>query len=561
MLSAPETVVSLYTRRIAADPNRPALIFRRRGKMTTHTWGQIAAAVTQTVDLLAGMGAQIGDRVAMISPNRYEWIIADLAIQLARCAHVPIHNTLSGPQIVYQILDSGARIVFVAGEEQVAKLAPSASELPSDLTLISFDSWGNSAGALNVRKFSEALRGRSGEHGARLVATAEAEVSPEDLATIIYTSGTTGEPKGVMLTQGNLASNAVGAVAVFDVGQTDTRLNWLPLSHIFARTCDLYTWIAGNSELALADGPETVAADLKEWRPTLINGVPYFFEKLTRHLRESGRDREPGALREAMGGRMRACCSGGAPLPDHVAEFFRDQDVFLAQGYGLTETSPVISAGTRERCKLGTVGPPIPGVEVKIAADGEILTRGPHVMRGYWNKPEATALVLVDGWFHTGDLGQIDEDGHLKITGRKKELIVTAGGKNIAPNYLEGLLNADPLIHQTLVVGDRRNYLAALIVPNPEPLKAEILARRIPVFSPAQALVHADVLALYEERIRERLACVSRYEQVCKFRLLDRAFSVEQGELTLTLKLRRKEIHAHFADEIESMYAKEERAS
>jgi long-chain acyl-CoA synthetase len=252
---------------------------------------------------------------------------------------------------------------------------------------------------------------------------------------------------------------------------------------------------------------------------------------------------------------VRLCCAGGAALPDHVARFFERQGVLLVQGYGLTESSPVISTGTPKFHRVGTVGPPISGVEVQIAADGEVLTRGPHVMQGYWNRPGETAEAIdADGWLHTGDLGQL-EDGLLRITGRKKELIVTAAGKNIAPVLLEGLLTQDPLIAQAIVIGDGRNYLTALIVPDPGALKAEIINRQIPIASPAEAVVHPQVLALYTQRINERLTGVSRNEQIGKFRLLTRGFTIESGELTPTLKLRRAVILANFAAEIAGMYA------
>jgi long-chain acyl-CoA synthetase len=252
---------------------------------------------------------------------------------------------------------------------------------------------------------------------------------------------------------------------------------------------------------------------------------------------------------------MRACCSGGAALPDHVAEFFWLEGVSLVQGYGLTESSPVITTGTPRKHKLGTVGPAIKDVEVKIADDGEILTRGPHVMLGYWKRPDETAAAVRDGWLHTGDLGALDADGYLKITGRKKELIVTAGGKNIAPVYLESLLSQEPMVAQVIVIGDNRKYLTALIVPNPDALRAEIIARQIPVTSPAEALAHPAVQELYRERINQRLTDAANCEQIQRFRLLPRGFTMEHEELTPTLKLRRKVIHEHFAAEIEQLYA------
>ena len=378
--------------------------------------------------------------------------------------------------------------------------------------------------------------------------------TPDDLATILYTSGTTGEPKGVMLTHGNLASNALTCIDTFCHSPDDLRMCWLPLSHIYARTSDLYIWIASGTRMALAESRETLSGQLRGDRSDVHHGVPYFYQKVVSYLQDQGRADEPGALVALLGGRMRNCCAGGAALPDHVAEFFARQGLLLVQGYGLTETSPVIATGTPNAHRLGTVGRPIPDVEVRIADDGEILCRGPNVMRGYWNKPQATAEALAGGWFHTGDLGQL-EDGFLRITGRKKELIVTAAGKNIAPTFLESLLVEDPLIAQAFVLGDGRSYLAALIVPEPDKLRAEIVRRQIPVRSAAEALVHPQVRAMYQELIGRRLAGVSYHEQVRAFALLDRGFTIEMGELTPTLKLRRGAVQEHFAEKIRQLYS------
>ena len=368
---------------------------------------------------------------------------------------------------------------------------------------------------------------------------------PDDLATILYTSGTTGEPKGVMLTHGNLASNAMASLSLFDSQPGDLRLCWLPLSHIFARTSDLYSWLAGRSQMALAESREQILANCQALRPTVLCGVPYFFDKVRRYLEaelfapkgtvpfsaasintaDSGKGdsprpdgQAPGKLIELLGGRMRFCTSGGAALPDATAEFFWQHGVKLVQGYGLTESSPVITVSPPSANRIGSVGQAIPGVEVRIAADGEILTRGPHVMRGYWNRPADTAAAIEGGWLHTGDLGRLDADGYLWITGRKKELIVTAGGKNIAPVQLESLLTEDPLIAQAVVIGEGRNYLAALIVPDREALRAAIVEQKIPVASAAEALVHPDVLALYRQQIDQRLASVAECEQIGRIR-------------------------------------------
>ncbi|HEV7223091.1 MAG TPA: AMP-dependent synthetase/ligase, partial [Pirellulales bacterium] len=445
------------------------------------------------------------------------------------------------------------------GPEQAGKLsahlaAGGQSAFSPNLKFVGYDACPPSLGRYAIAPLAELLSKVDDSAGRELEAAALAHSRPGDLATVLYTSGTTGEPKGVMLCQRNLASNALGTLEAFDQRADDLRLAWLPLSHIFARTCDLYTWIAGGCELALAESNEAVIGHCQELHPTLINGVPYFYEKVQRFLVDRGLADAPGALAQAFGGRLRAACSGGAPLPDHVARFYNERGVFLAQGYGLTESSPVITAGVPGAMKIGTAGRPIPGVEIKISADGEILSRGPHIMLGYWNKPSDTAEVLHDGWLSTGDLGELDADGFLKITGRKKEIIVTSAGKNIAPAHLEALLTADPLIQQAVVLGDARNYLAALIVPNVDALKAELERRKIAISSPAGIYEHPDALALYQARIDERLSGVSHYEQVRKFVLLDRPLSVERGEMTLTLKLRRQAIQQNFAEAIEKLY-------
>ncbi len=531
------------------------MLVKRDGQYHPVTWSEIRKDVNRAAAALEKLGVEHGDRVVLISRNRYEWIVCDLAIQLAGGTHVPVHASLAGPQIAYQIVDSGAKVVILSGPDQAEKLVDQVTKFAKSTKFVSLDPCPKPVGPFAVSLLSDLTAKVDDSTADKVEARALETVKPEDLATILYTSGTTGEPKGVMLTQKNLASNVSAILKMWVPNDDDVRLTWLPLSHIFARTCDLYTWIAAGAVLALADSPEAVPANCQEVHPTLINGVPYFFDKLQRFLAAQGMADKPGMLQMVLGGRVRYCGSGGAALPDHTHLFFKEQGVFISQGYGLTETSPTISTGQESDTKVGTVGRLLPGVEVRISEEGEICTRGPHVMKGYWNLPEATAEVLRDGWFHTGDLGEIDKDGYLKITGRKKELIVTSAGKNIAPVNLEALLTADPLIAQALVIGDARNYLTALVVVNPEPLLAEIKELEIPVNSVEEALGNPQVRELYAGRIAQRLAGVSHYEQVQKFTLLARPFSVDSNELTLTLKLRRKVIEGNYAREIEAMYA------
>lgn len=552
---APDTIVAMFAERVAIDHDRIAIHVHRGGQWVPRTWGEVAYDVRRVAAALVDLGVRPGDRVLQFSPNRYEWIVTDLAVQWARGVHVPVHASLAGPQVLYQMIDSGAGVAIFAGGEHLGRLADCRAEVPTDVVFVSHDATAPPWPGANCRALADLMTEVDDARAADVERRAVAETTADDLATIIYTSGTTGEPKGVMLTQGNLRSNAVDTCAIFEQRRDDRRISWLPLSHIFARTCDLYIWIHRGYELALADSPESLIANCGELQPTLLSGVPYFFEKVMRTLVEKGLADQPGVLPNLFGGRMRICMSGGAPLPDHVAEFYNRRGVRLVQGYGLTETSPVIATGTATQWKPGTVGRPIPNVEVGIADDGEIAVRGPHVMRGYWNKPQATAQVLREGWFHTGDLGVIDDEGYLRITGRKKDLIVTAGGKNIAPAYLEGLLTADPLIEQVVVVGDARNYLVALVVPNAAAVRTAIDDSATPPRSLAELALDERVRALVAERIAARLSVVSRYEQVCKFALLGSAFSVDRGELTPSLKLRRQQIAANYAAEIAALYA------
>jgi len=549
------TIVALWLARADTSANETGMLVKRDGTYQPVTWSEIRRDANRVAAALIKLGIEPGDRVALVSRNRYEWIVCDLGIQLALAIHVPVHSSLAGPQIAYQIVDSGSKVVIVSGSDQAEKLVDQASKFARVTKFVTIDPCPQPIGPFPIALLADLTAQVNDTAATEIERAAAATVRPDDLMTILYTSGTTGEPKGVMLTQGNIASNVAALLKMWPPGGDELRLTWLPLSHIFARTCDFYSWLASGGILALADSPEAIIANCQEVHPTLINGVPYFFDKLHRFLISQGMADTPGMLLQMLGGRVKFCGSGGAPLADHTHHFFQQQGVFISQGYGLTETAPTLSTGQESDTKVGTVGRLLPGVEVKISEEGEILARGPNVMRGYWNRPEDTAAVLRDGWFYTGDLGEIDSEGYLKITGRKKELIVTSAGKNIAPVNLEALLTADPLIAQAVVIGDARNYLTALIVINPDPLLAELRELDIPVKTVAEALHHPQVRELYAGHIAQRLAGVSYYEQVQKFTLIERPFSLETNELTLTLKLRRKVIAANYAREIEAMYA------
>lgn len=550
----PQTLVALFHHRVATTGERTALWKRTSSVDRPITWAEFAGDVRRTAAALRRQGLEPGDRLAHVCENRYEWLVVDLAVQLCRGVHVAIHAVLSGPQIVYQINDSGARLTIVSNAELAERLAGAADALSTSQRFLAHEGTDVRLGGQAPTVLAELAGAEDAAAGERLEHAALEQLQPRDLATLLYTSGTTGEPKGVMLSHSNLTTNALAMLQAFEMLGDDLRLCWLPLSHIFARTCDFYSWIACGYQLALAGSRETIMADCARLRPTIMSGVPYFFEKLHRRLSEVGQLNTPGALQSLLGGRMRAIGSGGAALPDYLVEYFFSQGVPLLQGYGLTESSPVISASSVSAYRVGYSGRAVDGVEIRIADDGEILTRGPHVMVGYWNLPEATAATVRDGWLHTGDLGEIDADGYLKITGRKKELIVTSAGKNVAPVYLESLLTEDPLIAQAVVLGDGRSHLAALIVPDFAQLDQRLLLCGRAAALPDR-LEEAEVRSVVAERIAARLASVADCEQVRRFSLLEHPFTIESGELTPTLKLRREVISRRYAEVIERMYA------
>ena len=540
------TIPSLLVARVRQSAEQPALQFKQDGVWQLQTWSQVASRVSQMVSVLRDLGVEPGDCVIQVAENCSEWIVADLAIQACGAIHVPVHTPLTGAQIAYQIGDSGARLVLISGQERLDKLSAVASELPDGLQLVAYSPCSGEVGGASIILYEELASDVEFKEGIDQQDW-ETVVQPDSLATILYTSGTTGPPKGVMLTQHNLVRNATGTYEAVGQVANDVRLSFLPLSHIFARTCDLYTWMVGGNQLAVAESRDTVLADCADVQPTVLNGVPYFYDKLYRSLSEQGIAQEAGIVRQVLGGRIRNCCSGGAALPDYVFDYFESQQVPVYQGYGLTESSPVITVSSERQVKRGSVGKPLPDVEVQIAADGEILTRGPHVMVGYFKNQQATAEVIQDGWLATGDLGRLDEEGFLFITGRKKEIIVTLGGKNVAPVLLESLLTEDPFLEQVMVIGSERKFLTALVFPNQQALASSLEIE-------GECLSDPRAHAFIEERIHDRLSELSQYEQIGRFTLIDRPFSLERNEMTPKLSLRRAVIEANFSEQIESMY-------
>ncbi len=462
---------------------------------------------------------------------------------------------MTARQIHFQLDDAEVSFLFVSNCVQLDKVLSIRAQLPRLRGIVVFDSEaiGDNNDLISWRSFRQRGRRVLPQLSVEL-ARREVALGPDDLATIMYTSGTTGNPKGVMLTHGNLLSNVRELLANCGQKPSDVVLSWLPYTHIYARTVDHYSALASGVLLCVAESAETLVQDLADVRPTHMASVPRFYEKVLTMVADPDPRVVAQRLRDVFGPRVNWLSSGGAPLPYPVARAYADAGVLVLQGYGLTETSPVISFNSKEAYKLETVGRPLPGVEVKIAADGEVLTRGPHVMKGYWKNPAATAEAIRDGWFHTGDLGELDADGFLKITGRKKDLLVLSNGKKVVPAFIEGLLTADPCIDQAVVCGEGRNFLTALIVPHWVNVRAALAAEGISLNSHVEDDVPPPVTELLQRRLKTALADVCNAEQIKKFIVVPRPFSVAADELTVSLKLRRNVVLAKYAAQLDALY-------
>ena len=553
-----------------------------------------------SLGLRAG-GVNRGDRVALISESRPEWLLCDLAILAAGAVTVPIYPTLSAAQARYVLDDSGARLAIVSTRPQLEKVQEVRHQLRALETVALMDGGGAAADTTSVLSL-DAVESRgharmTGEWGAaKEFRDAARTVRPDDLATIIYTSGTTGEPKGVMLTHANLVANLRAAAPSLDLSQDDVALSFLPLSHGFERMV-AYIYLFSGVTIVFAESFETIARDLQQVRPTVLTGVPRVYEKLHARIMEAGEaapglkgtlfkwainagiararatlsGRSPGAIaqlkasiadrlvfaaiREKLGGRLRFAASGSAPLSADILQFFYGIGVPIVEGYGLTETAPILTFNPQGAPRIGTVGKAIPGVELRIAPDGEVLARGPNIMRGYFNKPEATAEALKDGWFHTGDIGQLEPDGYLTITDRKKDLLVTSGGKKIAPQPIEAILKRSPLVSEAVLLGDRRKYAAALIVPAFSALERRLKDLGRPPASRDDLIARPDVVALYQEIVDALNRELSQFERIKRIALLPSEFSVESGELTPSLKVKRKVVEQRWAQQIAALYS------
>jgi long-chain acyl-CoA synthetase len=593
--SAPGTLNQLFFDSVAKYKKPNALQVKRNGRYEPISHDTLATRVRRAALGLEELGVRAGDRVAILSENRPEWAIADYACLTAGVADVPLYPNLPPDQIAYILRDSGSVAVFASDASQVGKISAIRADCPDVRTVIGFD---DRLPGADLSLAEVEASGQRVESDARTAAYREKAlaVRPTDLATLIYTSGTTGEPKGVMLSHDNIYSNVMASKIAIPFGGDDTALSFLPLSHIFERMAGHYLMLATGTSIAYAESIDTVPINMQEVKPTLVLSVPRLYEKMYARVLENAlagggakkqiffwarrvADRwadvklaggTPKGLLAAQyslaqklvfsklqartGGQLRYFVSGGAPLAPEINKFFYAAGLVILEGYGLTETSPVISVNTPAQFRLGTVGRPVSGVEVMIAADGEILTRGPHVMGGYYNKPEATAEAIDDDrWFHTGDIGEL-RDGFIAITDRKKDIIVTAGGKNIAPQPIENKIKTNKYVSQAVMIGDKRKYPIVLVVPNWDSLEKWAKLRNILWTDRAQLLAMPTIRAKMEKEVMEEVEGLARYEIPKKIGILEDDFSIERGELTPTLKVKRRIIDKTYKSMIDALY-------
>ena len=549
--------------------------------------------VVAVSNALQRWGIGKGDRVAILSENRPEWTIADFASLLIGAVTVPIYATLTAEQTAYILRDSGARVVFLSSEAQLQKVLSIRGQTALEKMVV-MDAI-DGADAVRMAEMEYSGRTNSGA-GLGALQGAAGSVSPDDLATIIYTSGTTGTPKGVMLTHDNMASNLNCSLAEFPVQPGDVSISFLPLSHVTARHVDfalLYRGVMLAHLAVVAQLPQV----LLEVKPTFFVAVPRVYEKIHFQTEQKaqgfpnstfynwalsvGREHQAEVLagqkptsrswrlaerllyskvRAGLGGRLEIFISGGAPLGRELAEWYAAIGIRIHEGYGLTETSPVIAVNTPQAHKIGTVGKPLPNLEVRIAEDGEVLVRGPSVFKQYWNKVKETQGAFVDGWFKTGDIGNLDADGFLSITDRKKDLIKTSGGKFIAPQPIENSLKHNVLIAEAVVLGEKHKFPSVLIAPN-FPLLEEWARSHELAFASRQELVaHPEVRAVYEGIVDDLNRNMARYEKLKRMLLVADEFSAENGTLTASMKLRRRVVEERYRQQIEEMYEQAETA-
>jgi long-chain acyl-CoA synthetase len=596
---SPRSLGQLFWDRESRSRERPAQRVKTGGVWQDVSWRALGDEVREVALGLIALGRQPGESVGILSQSRAEWVRADMAVLSIGGVTIPVYPTYPPETLAYIVRDSETRTLFVEDEQQLRKALAAAPEMPSLETVVLIH--GSSGGSVDGRRIRvldwEALRllGRGVSAPGGLESRLES-VKPGDVATIVYTSGTTGAPKGVVQTHGNHLAALDMIAQTSGVREGDVHLLFLPLAHSFARM-EGFLGIRLGLTTAFAESIERLPENLREVSPDFLCSVPRVFEKVYAKIlsgvdsapahrrrifhwalgvgrRASRLEREGRALpaglriqkaladrlvfsklRAALGGRLRFCVSGGAPLSAEIAEFFHAAGILILEGYGLTETCPILASNHPGAFKFGTVGRPFPGVEVRIADDGEIVVRGPNIAQGYYRKREETAAVFEpDGWFHTGDVGEIDSAGFLRITDRKKDLIKTSGGSYVAPQYIENLLKGDPFVSQVLVEGDRRPYPVALITLNPDELSKLARAQGLGDKPAAELVRHPSVMDRVRRIVDGVNVHLASYAQVKRFAVLADDFTQDGGELTPTMKVKRRDVRAKYADVIESMY-------
>ncbi|MGE4544261.1 MAG: long-chain fatty acid--CoA ligase [Pedobacter sp.] len=591
-----ETLPLMIIKQAKLSPSRPALRHKVQGTYLDISWGLMATQIRRYASALLALDLKPGERVAIMAPNCARWVYADLGIMAAGGVTVPLYQTESLENILHILRDSGSRFLFLFSLVAAQDLAERLDELPQLEKVVLLE------GHLEHRQFEDVtifLSRARDSHDKKLQKILD-KGQGSDIATLIYTSGTTGPSKGVILTHNNIFAAIRGGVSAFDIGPNDVCLSFLPLSHVFERVDGYYLMLLRRAVIAYAESIDTVPLNLREACPTLVIGVPRLFEKMHARIMEQvmsgswlkrqvffgalkiGRtfaaSRQNGAkpafwlrcgmalartvvfdrLRQRLGGRLGFFVSGGAPLMRNVAEFFLAAGIPVYEGYGLTETAGGIAVNTVEHLRVGTVGKLMPDTRIRIAEDKEILLHGPSVFQGYWNNPDATAAALQDGWLKTGDIGELDKDGYLKITDRKKDIIVTAGGKNIAPQNLENRFKSDSLLTDALVYGDGKPYLTALLVPDFEILESFARRNKIDFLNHCDLVTHPRILDLVREHIDTLQEDLPSYSRIKRFILISREFSSEGNEITPTLKLKRHIIASNFHRVLEGLYLAED---
>lgn len=593
----PQTLAQLFRQISEKHPRKDTLNYKKDEKWHSISSDELIERAENIALGLYALGLRKGDRIALLAANSPEWTITDAGCQFAGIIDVPIYTTLADSSVCYIINDAGARVFFLQDKETFERIGGIFPDCRTIEKLIFFDAEGIEAeNAMSLAEL-ESVGAKLKKEQPELLGELSDAIAPNDVATLIYTSGTTGEPKGVMLSHTNILSNVIDAGENFSFTESDVPLSVLPLSHIFERS-GMYLYLFNGMAVHYAESIEKVPDNLREVRPTIFVGVPRLFEKVYAKAKLKAGNASPmkekifdwaieigkeyalkkekdeaisfflgvkhsiadkivfSKFREVFGGRLRFCITGGAALSDDIYLIFNGAGVKIMQGYGLTETSPVITSSNPLNVKLGTVGKPIRNAQIRFAADGEIEVQSPSVMLGYYNKPEATSDVFTeDGWFKTGDIGQLDEDGFLKITDRKKELFKTSGGKYIAPSPIEQMIKSSRYVSQVVLVGNERKFPAALIVPNFDQLENYAKSENLNLKSPKEFCADPKIIELLENQVNAMTKDLAKFEKVKKIALLESELTVETGELTPTLKVKRRVVDEKYKSVIDKIYA------